>query len=94
MHSFLDVSAPATPTVQVLNDPPSVGQACHPSQALNPVAVDPSELPSPACFCFPAMIALNIRFVLRLFSGRRRDQDFQHEFESLLRSKRVFWVTF
>ena len=47
------------------------------------MAVDPSEFPSAYHFCLAKTIALNIRFVLHLFSGQRRDQDLQHEFESL-----------
>ena len=31
------------------------------------------------------MVALNIRFIFHLFSGQRRDHDFQHEVETLQR---------
>lgn len=79
-----DCSAPAIPTVQVLDDSCSAGQVSNANQARNPVAVDPSGLPSVAYFCLPKTIALNIRFVLHSLSGRRRNHDFQYDFEVLL----------
>ena len=78
-----DVFAPAIPTVQVLDDPPSVGQASHSNQTQNPVVVDPSELPSAAYLSLPERIALNFPFVHHLFSGQRQEHDFRHEFETL-----------
>ena len=46
--------------------------------------IDPSTLPSATCFPLLQLPELNIKLVLHLFSGQRRDHDLQAEFEHQL----------
>ena len=78
----IDLAPQTIPTCKAL-DAQQVNDAAPPVlPGGNIVAPVPEDLPSATFFSLPKILALNIKLVLHLFSGQRRDNDLQAEFEA------------
>ena len=76
-----DVPPPPAPFFHVTGTTPGADSTAIPTKKL-----DPDSLTSASFFPLGSFIELQVKLVLHLFSGQRREHDFQSEFERFLQA--------